>query len=255
MKKMLKKLSSVLLAVAMLVTMMPAVAGASGGLSYEKNQVLYLSSKDKYASTWGSIYVSGLSAKQKIAKSSVKTSNSSVVALESLNHSIYNSQSESFIKGMKGYKNSGKSANISFNARKSGTAKISFKVGNKTYASTVKVLPYSNPLSSLTVTGLKGNKSTNFATGMKKQAYVSGAKVVKATKGAKITCKAAKGWAVSGVSVSFNNENESRLYCSLKPVSSITLPIGNISAKAHGNINVYMKNTKTGGALNCSVSF
>ena len=55
MKKMLKKLSSVLLAVAMLVTMMPAVAGASGGLSYEKNQVLYLSSKDKYASTWGSI--------------------------------------------------------------------------------------------------------------------------------------------------------------------------------------------------------
>ena len=127
MKKMLKKLSSVLLAVAMLVTMMPAVAGASGGLSYEKNQVLYLSSKDKYASTWGSIYVSGLSAKQKIAKSSVKTSNSSVVALESLNHSIYNSQSESFIKGMKRYKNSGKSANISFNARKSGTAKISFK--------------------------------------------------------------------------------------------------------------------------------
>ena len=106
-----------------------------------------------------------------------------------------------------------------------------------------------------TVTGLKGNKSTNFATGMKKQAYVSGAKVVKATKGAKITCKAAKGWAVSGVSVSFNNENESRLYCSLKPVSSITLPIGNISAKAHGCINVYMKNTKTGGALNCSVSF
>ena len=58
MKKMLKKLSSVLLAVAMLVTMMPAVVGASGGLSYEKNQVLYLSSKDKYASTWGNIYMS-----------------------------------------------------------------------------------------------------------------------------------------------------------------------------------------------------
>lgn len=45
MKKMLKKLSSVLLAVAMLVTMMSAVVGASGGLSYEKNRCFILAQK------------------------------------------------------------------------------------------------------------------------------------------------------------------------------------------------------------------
>ena len=46
-----------------------------------------------------------------------------------------------------------------FNFTGTGTAKVSYMIGSTTYTFTIKVLAYRNPVKSITMTGINGNKS------------------------------------------------------------------------------------------------
>lgn len=109
------------------------------------------------------ISISNIPAKQSILKSNVKVvSGGSVIALDSFGSSSFKSTTEAFRKGAKPYTHSDRFYNIGFAVKKPGTGKISFKVGNKTYTSTIKVLRYVNPLKSVSITGVKGNLAAKF---------------------------------------------------------------------------------------------
>lgn len=244
MKKYFKKLSCALLTFVMVLAMTPLGVSAER-LYYDKSSVVYLSGSNDT----GSLYIGNLTSKQKIAKSSVKASGSAI-RLVSLDKNSWSNQSDYFTAGMKPNSYSSNSYSVRYLIKKTGNAKISFKVGSKTYTSTVKILPYTNPLSKLTVTGVKGNLASKF----KKNGSAT-ARVSKAQKNATIQCKAAKNWKITAITY---NDNIKKLYRNINSqngvgVASLSLPIGSLSAKSGNYLNVSLYNTQTHGYVNCTL--
>ncbi|MDO5781574.1 MAG: hypothetical protein Q4P27_03870 [Eubacteriales bacterium] len=252
MKNIFKKLSCALLAAAMICAITPFTASAATQkVSYPKTLVTYMDSKTNHFG-YGSIYVSNVPNKSSISKSSVKIkSGGSVVSLSNLSKTVWTNRSESFYKGAKPYTYTDHTYNISFNTKKTGNATISFKVGSQTCTTKIKVLPYSNPLKSLTVTGVKGNLASKFKTSNS----ASDIRVNKAQKNAFIKCTAANGWKITSLNYSNRKTNVQRnIYCNSKGVSSVSLHAGDLAAKQTGYINISLTNTKTGGTQSCYVN-
>lgn len=195
MKKILKKLSCALLAAAMVCAMTPLAASAA--INYSKTRIVYMPTSGKDLG-YDEISISNIPAKQNILKSNVKVvSGGSVIALDSFGSSSFKSTTEAFRKGAKPYTHSDHFYNIGFAVKKPGTGKISFKVGNKTYTSTIKVLRYVNPLKSVSITGVKGNLAGKF----KRSGHNAFRYANKAQKNAVMKCTAANGWKITGVSL------------------------------------------------------
>lgn len=252
MKNIFRKLSCALLAAAMICAITPFTANAATGINYPKTQTLYKSGKFANSYGYGGISINNIPTKSSISKSNVKiVSGKGIVELDSLTNSTWRDRTEYFGNGLKPYTYSNHYYNIGLRVKKPGTAKISFKVGNKTYTSVVKVVAYSNPVKSLTIQGTSGNLATNFKTSN------SGSfQIKKAQKNALIRCTAASGWKISSVNFSNSKTGIQRsVYCnSSKGISSLTLHAGNITAKQSGYISVTLINIKTGGTQNCHLS-
>ena len=234
MKKILKKLSCALLAAAMVCAMTPLAASAA--INYSKTRIVYMPTSGKDLG-YDEISISNIPAKQNILKSNVKVvSGGSVIALDSFGSSSFKSTTEAFRKGAKPYTHSDHFYNIGFAVKKPGTGKISFKVGNKTYTSTIKVLRYVNPLKSV-------HNAFRYAN--------------KAQKNAVMKCTAANGWKITGVS--FNNNRTHTQYSTNynapnSGASSSTLRIGNLSAKQSAYISFTLRNTKNGAVQYCTLN-
>ena len=254
MKKIFKKLSCVLLAAVFCCMMTPFAVNAA--VRYEKNQTIYRDSKaDPYTS--GDITVWGLSDKQSISQSSVKViSGKNIISLSNFAKSTSKYSWEYWEKGQKATAKADGYYSISFRAKKNGTGKIAFKIGKKTYTATVRILPYVNPVSSLTVTGVKNGSSANLAGKFKTYSSVmetSGIK--KAQKNAVITCKAAKGWKITSLGFSNEKTNVTRDIYNDKGVSSVSLRAGDLAAGQTGSIDISLVNVKTGGTQDCTLKW
>lgn len=251
MKKILKKLSCALLAAAMVCAMTPLAASAA--INYSKTRIVYMPTSGKDLG-YDEISISNIPAKQNILKSNVKVvSGGFVIALDSFGSSSFKSTTEAFRKGAKPYTHSDHFYNIGFAVKKPGTGKISFKVGNKTYTSTIKVLRYVNPLKSVSITGVKGNLAGKFkSSGHNAFCYAN-----KAQKNAVMKCTAVNGWKITGVS--FNNNRTHTQYSTNynapnSGASSSTLRIGNLSAKQSAYISFTLRNTKNGAVQYCTLN-
>ena len=147
MKKLWKRMTGLLFIGCLFALILSVTAGAEP--LYPKTQYYYLNEKGSEGQ--GQLTISGLPFKQKLAKSSIKSSNPAVAKVSGLSQSQVTTEEDQFGKlptsGIQ-YKN-GYTVELSFT--RPGTSKISFKSGNKTYTSTVRVLPYTKPLSSLTI--------------------------------------------------------------------------------------------------------
>lgn len=252
MKNIFKKLSCALLVAAMICAITPFTASAATQkISYPTTYVSYMSSKSTHSS-YGSFSINNIPTKSSISKSNVHViSGKNVVSLNSLNKNIWSNRSESFLKGVKTYVYSDHSYSIGFNMNKTGTAKISFKVGNKTYKTTIKVLPYTNPIKSLTVTGVSGNLASKFKTAN----YTSNIRVAKTQKSGFVKCTAASGWKITSLYYTNDKTNIQRsIYCNSKGVSSLSLHTGALAAKQTGYVNINLTNTKTGGTMYCTLN-
>ena len=242
MKKILKKLSCALLAAAMVCAMTPLAASAA--INYSKTRIVYMPTSGKDLG-YDEISISNIPAKQSILRSNVK--------VVSGGSSGFKSTTEAFRKGAKPYTHSDRFYNIGFAVKKPGTGKISFKVGNKTYSSTIKVLRYVNPLKSISITGVKGNLAGKFkSSGHNAFRYAN-----KTQKNAVMKCTAANGWKITGVS--FNNNRTHTQYSTNynapnSGASSSTLRIGNLSAKQSAYISFTLRNTKNGAVQYCTLN-
>lgn len=246
MKRKLRKLGGIILAVAMLASMMPA-AVVNAAPSVSKNQTLYRSSKS--SNSYVSIYVNNLGSST-IKKSSVKSSNTSVAKPYSIYDSKYSSKTEYF-DGSKARSNSSHYGYIELKASKAGTATVSFKVGSKSYSSKVTVKDYVNPVKSIKISGVNSGK--NLASLTKSNSYVSGL-TSKTTKNAKVQVTAASGWKITEIYTSDYNSGDHYNYYNNKGKTSATLNAGTFT-KGRSYVNVTFTNTKNGASLSTSYNF
>ena len=227
--KRMKKVWGIFLATVLLVTMFSNTAFAA--ISVPKSQTIYLTSKNGTSSV--SIPVNGLTKKQKITKSSVKSSNTSVLAPSSLNRNTNEYTTQYINNKSKDYSSSYVSSSIYFDAKKAGTSTITFKVGSKSYKSKVTVKKYVNPATTIIVPGVNSGKKT------------------KTAKSGKIRVKAASGWKLVRVYIDDNKLNGHGIsYWSSKGVSSVSLPIAfALKAKGKYYYSFTFQNTKNKAEL------
>ena len=248
--KRMKKICGVLLATVLLVTMFSSTAFAA--ISIPKSQTVYLRSKSGTTSYTGivGIAVDGMTKKQKITKSSVKSSNTSVIAPTSMYRNASDSSYQSFENSGYDYSRSSAYSYIDLVAKKPGTATVSFKIGSKTYKTKVTVKNYVNPAATIKIPGVNSGK--NIASKFKSQNYASG-KQAKTVKSGKISVKAASGWKLTNISVYDNRTNQTISYWSSKGVSSVSLPVAfALKAKGRYDYTFTFKNTKNKAELQLS---
>ena len=259
MRRILQKLSCIILTIFMLFPVSLQTVSAAGAIDYTQTQTRYMESKNK-GNTEFNIFINNVPAGKSISKSSVKVlSGKSAVSLSTLFKSKDSYYNKSFDKKPVTSSSEDESYLISGVAKKAGTGKISFKVGNKSYVSTVKVLPYTNPISSLTITGV--NNGANLAGKFKTGNTGSSIRINKNAKNVFITCKAASGWNV--VSINFFNKKTNNRHSIASTnglnrsngVSSLKAYVGNLLAKQEGTLSISLRNSKTGGYQSCTVDF
>lgn len=244
MKRVLKKSFAMMLAGLMLCMMLSGTAEAA--VQYPKTKTLYLQQKGSGNWYYGSLSISNLAAGETVLKSSVKSSNPSVMYVTGIDRNIYISQDSD------GESRLEESDLINLHYTRTGTSKISFKVGKKTYTSTIKVLPYVNPVSQLKISGVKNGSSSNLAgkTGKGCAQNVT-LKVPTAQKNAVLSVKAASGWKITSVYYYNKKQNVSRSWSS-RGASSLSMRIGNLNTGSGANVYIDFENIKTGGTLSCS---
>lgn len=260
MKRILKKVTCVILTALIICTITPLAASAAGTIDYPKTQTFYMAGKNKGVLD-ETIFINNVPVKSTILKSSVKvTSGKSVVSLTDVSRFKNSSYNEYFENGLKPYSYTSNSFFISFDIKKAGTSRISFKIGNKSCVSTVKVLPYVNPIARLTLTGVKNGSDNNLAGKFKTNNSGSYVRLNKAQKNAVLTCNAASGWKITSMRFINKKTNITRNVASINGlkastgVSYMKLNTGNLVAKQTGEIIVYLRNAKTGASQTCTLN-
>lgn len=237
MKQLVKKVFAAALALTVMFTML-APATAEAAVTYSKSQTLYRTIKS--GSSYTGISVGGLSKSQTIKKSSVKSSKTSVAKPWYLARSTSSYKTEHFSSNMTGFGYNSYSYTIGLELKKAGKAKISFKIGNKTYTSTVTVKNYTNPLSSVTVTGVNSGK--NIASRLNSSSSCSTLKLKKTTKNAVVKVKPKSGWKITNISVENSQTGDTMSISNYgnKGVSNASLKLGTLT-----------KNKKVTLRINC----
>lgn len=251
MRKFYKRISCALLLAVLLCMMVSGTASAA--IKYTKSQTLYLGGKGQNAWNYGSISVNNLAPDEMIVKNSVR-SNSSMIR----NFSVYRYgfiYKREYIWNPYYYWDDSEqysnSASIDFTIYRPGTAKVSFKVGKKTYTSMVKALSYTNPLAKVTISGVRSGNGENLAPWLKNSSRVA-FRMAKTQNNVKVSAVAAKNWKITDMYYwSDNNTKNCSTSCYR---TSAELALGRIGAKSKGSIQITLKNVKTGGTVTCSYS-
>lgn len=243
MRKLWKKMLELLLTVCVCVCMFSLVAGAQP--LYPKTQYCYLNAKSGAAT--GTLVIRGISANDKITKTSVKSSAPSVVKLKSISCDVIYDEEATLGKNPISKAEYVKSYTIEMECRKPGTSKITFQVGKKKYTSTVRVLPYRNVVSSFTITGIKNGSSTNLAGKFAKSSSAN-VKLPKTQNNGKIFIKAASGWKIT--SIYYRGGGKNPVMTSERGISSITFFPGKmLQGELLRDIQFKVKNSKTGAEI------
>ena len=154
MKKLTKKTLVTFLAMFLVLTLVPVHSMAA--ITAPKSATAYLLSSDGTSYSYLNLDITGLSSKQSVAKSSVKSSNKKVLAVDSIITNTYKSSyKEEYFNGQKARKSSssGREVGITLQPKKAGKATVSYKVGSKKYKTAVTVKKYVNPVKSIKITG------------------------------------------------------------------------------------------------------
>lgn len=245
MKQLVKKVFAATLALTVMFTMLAPVT-AEAAVTYNKSQTLYRTSKS--GTSYSGIQVSGLTKSQTIKKTSVKSDKTSVVKPWYLERSTSSYKTEYFSSNMTGYSYNYYSYYIGLELKKAGTAKVSFKIGNKTYKTTIKVKNYTNPLSSVTLTGVNSGK--NIASKMNSSNYCSTLKLTKTTRNAVVKVKPKSGWKVTSINVENSQTGDTMSISNYgtKGVSNASLKVGTLTKNKRVTLRITCVD-KTGASV------
>ena len=130
---------------------------------------------------------------------------------------------------------------------KTGTVTVKYKIGSTQYKMKVKIVPYVNPVKSITVTGVNNSKS--FAAKTKSQSWLDNnvrLPLKATTKNAKIAIKASTGWKVQNVYFRDEKTFNTISYYYNSPVTSARIPVGTLNAGRNYGMRVDYFNPKSG---------
>lgn len=245
MRKACKKLWYTLLIAAMLCMMLGISAAAE--FNYDETGIFYLEGNGKYAKGSGEIgaYEDGSGASS-ILRSSLKSSTPSVAALKFFRYTSY--QAGSHDEDGKDSSVASREYQIGLTLKKAGTTKISFQAGKKKYTSTVKVLPYQNPLAVVNLSGVRSGTNPNL-TGLLKNKNFATVRMSATQKKAVLTLKAAPGWEISYVS--YENPKRGLAYSVGEEGDAATLTLGYFPAASNAKLRIEMRNKKNYGTISC----
>ena len=112
-----------------------------------------------------------------------------------------------------------------------------------------KVLPYTKPLSSLTISGIKNGTTTNLAGKFAKGHWVS-VKQPKTQNNGQISIKAASDWKI--ISAYYMAEGRNRMLTSERGLNSVTLFAGRMPAgESFRSLTMKFRNSKNGAVIEC----
>lgn len=143
---------------------------------------------------------------------------------------------------------------IGLKVSNSGSAKVTYEAGSKSYTKDIVILPYTNPVQSVTVSALNNGK--NMASKTKNSSVASNisAKFKSSNQTLKVT--AASGWKITyiGYSNTTTGHHAMRVYTNSYPRTA-DVNIGKITKKTEGIISITLMNTKTGGEIEVDYYF
>ncbi len=233
MRRMLKRITSMVLVIALACGVFGAVPVSAASLKYDKKVIVYLGgpsgNQDAITHTYADINITNCNAKPK----NVKISSSNV----GLTNVFYDSSS--------------KTAAITVSAFKAGTYTVTFKVKGTQYSSQVTFKKYKNPVSTLKITGVRNNK--NIASKTAANHYGS-AKLNKNVSNAKLTIKPASGWRLTEVEVSrykgkSGSFEKQMLAKSYKTSKKKTISLGNLKKSKTYILGLTFENKKNGAQI------
>jgi len=231
----------VMIAMVLVSMVMPVSVEAA---TVTKSQTVYATQK-KYGN-YVDIYVGDLNANSKITD--VKSSKKNVAVPKSVTY--YGNACEDFEDEKAG--ESSYYAHIRVRLLKKGTTKISFKVDGKKMSTTLKVLPYTNPVKKADLYGVSNGKNLvlKMAKYTKNESFLtlnnSGT-----VKSARIELEAKSGWKITEVSSINYGTGETDIIARTKGVKKATLQLGTLLPNKASAILVTFKNTKTKATLEC----
>ena len=175
-----------------------------------------------------------------------------LVCFEKYKHT-YDETETDFMYPEESYSYTGKYWNyqIEMEVKGTGTAVVNYKVAGVPYSRQINILPYKNPVKTLSLTGVSGGK--NLAKATNKSADVTNLKLSKTVPAAKLKVAAKSGWVIDSVSLWEIIHNVGQTQVSYSgydnAVTAITLPAGALSNTGVYGLRVYFRNISTGVEL------
>ena len=196
-----KRLTAYIFSLIVILSVLPSIP-AKAAPTYQQEVTMVMYEKNQIAQ----LYIDDLAASETITADDVTSSKSSVASIYSITREEQESETEVVENDEVVDDSNTYSTTISIKLKKKGTTVISFKVGNETYSTTVKVVKYTNPIKTLKITGVKSGK--NIASKTKTKNYVNFKGVKKS--GSKLTITPKSGWTVEKISFSCSDTGETR---------------------------------------------
>ena len=252
MKKALKRILTFALVLVMLSMVAPAFADDEI-TPVTGTQTIYLESKERTTNRWFTI--ASANKDFTIKRSSVKVTpgdtGAKLYAFEK-NHSTYAYEqdyqwSEDSDWETRTYDSESYDYQIGLRFSHAGTVKVTYKIGKKSYTLKIVVKAYTNPISSITMTGI--NKGKSFAskckTEMPYQPKLSFPSVVKSST---LKVKAKTGWKVTYISFDDVTAGKNKSL-SDSGLTTMSLKLGKLDPTHEYGAYIVFENTKTGATL------
>lgn len=258
MKKLMKKVLTLALALTVLVSIVPPMT-AEAAVSAPEAVQLYRSIKGE-GTSFTSFYVGGLKKSTKIYPKTLKSSDKTVVRpwyfeKSSSNYgytSYYYDENGSLTNADDPSESSSNyyNAYVGLRLLDAGKATVQYKIGSTTYKTKVTALAYTNPLKTVKITGV--NSGNNIASKVKNQSTAN-VTLNSTKKNATVQIAAKTNWvitsvevydSVSGTTYEISNYGE-------EGTGSVKLNVGTLTKKEYASLRIYLYNTKTGSSMSC----
>ncbi|MBR6221698.1 MAG: hypothetical protein IKQ80_14125 [Clostridia bacterium] len=233
---MFRKILCTALAVALIAAMMLTAMAETA--------TLYMRGKDNGTNFYESVELQNVTKDTRITD--IKSSNKKVMKVLSLRKTTSTNKVYGTGKTEKSY-----GARISVNLMKLGTATLTYKQDGKRMSQKYVVKAYSNPISSLVLTGISDK---DLKARFDKHGLADSLSLTKNASAGKLKVKAASGWVITSVTWRDQAEDSERCYYSYRGASSCTL---STPAMVKGNgyyLSVDLRNKATGGSQYVSIS-
>ena len=251
MNKTMKRLLTAVLALVMLCMAVPAAFADDEITPETGTQTIYLRQKEGTQTV--SVDLARGSKDFTIKRSSIKVTPGDTGAefyYLYKSHDVWGSDYEYEEWDPYSYESTTYSYSVTLRVNHSGTAKVSYKIGKKSYTVTLKVKAYVNPVTTITLTGV--NKGKNFASKCKTyMPYEPSLSFPSVVKSATLKVVPKTGWKLRDVS--FYDDTTGTSYSKSNwnsGLSSVSLKVGKPDPTHKYSISINFVNSSNGASLN-----